>query len=184
MFDDPLFVRHGHAMTPTPLARRLVEPIRRALRGLEVTLSKAESFEAVTAVKRFTVGMRDVVESVLLPRLMRTIAATAPSIDISVVRAERRELERELSVGTLDAAIDVLLPLPEEIRRERLGQEWMTVVARRRHPRVRSKLDLDAYLAQEHILVSSRRRGLNSAATICADACVFAARATSRPAAW
>jgi len=162
MFDDPLFTRHGHAMAATPLARRLIEPVRQSLRGLEVTLSKVESFDAATAVKRFTVGMRDVVESIVLPPLMRTIAATAPHIDISVVRAERRELERELSGGTLDAAIDVLLPLPEEIRRERLGQEWLTVVARRRHPRVRAKLDLDTYLAQEHILVSSRRRGLSA----------------------
>jgi DNA-binding transcriptional LysR family regulator len=162
MFDDPLFARHGHAMTPTPLARRLVEPIRHALRGLEVTLSKTDSFEAATAVKRFTVGMRDVVECVVLPRLMRTIAATAPSIHISTVRAGRRELERELSAGTLDAAIDVGLPLPEDIERERLGQEWMTVVARPRHPRVRTRLDLDTYLAEEHILVSSRRRGLSA----------------------
>jgi len=162
MFDDPLFTRHGHTMTPTPLARRLVEPVRQALRGLEVTLSKTDSFEAATAVKRFTVGMREVVESVVLPRLMRTIAATAPSIHISTVRAGRRELERELSAGTLDAAIDVGLPLPEDIERERLGQEWMTVVARPRHPRVRARLDLDTYLAEEHILVSSRRRGLSA----------------------
>jgi DNA-binding transcriptional LysR family regulator len=162
MFDDPLFTRHGHAMTPTPMARRLIEPVRKALRGLEVTLSKVDGFDAATAVERFTVGMRDVVESVVLPPLMRTIATAAPSIDISVVRAERRELERELSAGTLDVAMDVLLPLPEEIRRERLGQEWMTVVARRRHPRLRGKLDLDTYLAEEHILVSSRRRGLSA----------------------
>jgi DNA-binding transcriptional LysR family regulator len=39
MFDDPLFIRHGHAMTPTPLARRMIEPIRQSLQGLEVTLS-------------------------------------------------------------------------------------------------------------------------------------------------
>src|SRR5262245_65518342 len=52
MFDDPLFTRHGHTMTPTPLARRLVEPVRQALRGLEQTLSKADSFEAATAVDR------------------------------------------------------------------------------------------------------------------------------------
>jgi DNA-binding transcriptional LysR family regulator len=162
MFDDPLFVRHGHAMTPTPLARRLIEPVRQALRGLEVTLSKPDSFEAASAVKRFTLGMRDVVASVMLPDLMQTIARTAPRIDISIVRAERRELERELSAGTLDAAIDVLLPLPEDIRRERLGQEWMSVVASRRHPRVRARLGLDAYLAEEHILVSSRRRGLSA----------------------
>ena len=53
--------------------------------------------------------------------LAPVIAAAAPRITISSVRAERRELERELSAGTLDAAIDVLLPLPEEVRRERLG---------------------------------------------------------------
>jgi DNA-binding transcriptional LysR family regulator len=162
MFDDPLFTRAGHAMTPTPLARRLIEPVRQALQGLEVTLSKVDRFDPKSAVKRFTVGMRDMLEAVVLPGLMRTIAQAAPRIDISVVRAERRELERELSAGTLDVAIDVLLPLPEEIRRERLAREWLTVVARRRHPKVRGKLDLDAYLAHEHILVSSRRRGLSA----------------------
>ena len=36
--------------------------------------------------------------------------------------------------------------------RQRIGVEWLTVVARRRHPHVRSRLDLDTYLAQEHIL--------------------------------
>ena len=162
MFDDPLFIRQGHAMTPSPLARRMLEPIRQSLQGLEVTLNKVDRFDPATAVKRFTIGMRDVMESVVLPDLMREVARSAPRVDISVVRAERRELERELSAGTLDAAIDVLLPLPEEIRRDRLAVEWLTVMARRRHPKVRSKLDLDTYLAQEHILVSSRRRGLSA----------------------
>jgi DNA-binding transcriptional LysR family regulator len=162
MFDDPLFVRHGHAMTPTPLARRLIEPVRQALRSLEVTLARAESFEAATAVKRFTVGMRDAMESVVLAPMMQVIARAAPRIDVSIVRAERRELERELSAGTLDAAIDVGLPLPEDIQRQRLGQEWMTVLARRRHPRVKARLSLEAYLAEQHILVSSRRRGLSA----------------------
>ena len=162
MFDDPLFTRHGHSMTPTPLARRMIEPIRQALQGLEVTLNKVDRFDPGSAAKRFTVGMRDVVESVVLPGLMGTIARSAPRIDISIVRAERREIERELSAGTLDAAVDVLLPLPEEIRRQRLGSEGLTVVARRQHPRVRAMLNLETYLAQEHIQVSSRRRGLSA----------------------
>jgi DNA-binding transcriptional LysR family regulator len=162
MFDDPLFTRHGHVMTPTPLARQIVEPIRQSLRQLEVTLSKVDRFDPAGAAKRFTVGMRDVLESAVLPRLMRDIAKTAPRVDISIVRAERRELESELNAGTLDAAIDVLLPLPDEIRRQRLDVEWLTVLARRRHPKVRGGLDLDTYLAQEHIAVSSRRRGLTA----------------------
>jgi DNA-binding transcriptional LysR family regulator len=162
MFDDPLFTRHGHLMTPTPLARRLIEPIRQSLQGLEETLNKVDRFDPASAVKRFTIGMRDVVESVVLPGLMRGIATRAPRVDISIVRAGRRELERELAAGTLDAAIDILLPLPDEIRRQRLGEEWLSVVARRGHPRLRASLDLDTYLAQEHILVSSRRRGLSA----------------------
>jgi DNA-binding transcriptional LysR family regulator len=162
MFDDPLFTRHGHAMTPTPLARRMIEPIRQSLQGLEVTLSKVDRFDPGSASKRFVVGMRDALESAVLATLMRNIAKEAPRIDISVVRTERRDIERELSAGTIDVALDVMLPLPEEIRRQRLGVEWLTIVARRRHPKVRGRPTLDTYLAQEHIAVSSRRRGLSA----------------------
>jgi DNA-binding transcriptional LysR family regulator len=162
MFDDPLFVRRGHAMAPTPLARQLIEPIRQALQSFEVTLTRSNRFDPGSATKRFNVGMRDALESAVLGGLMGSIAKSAPRIDISVVRTERRDIERELSVGTLDVALDVLLPLPEEIRRQHLEVEWLTVVARRRHPRVRTRLDLDTYLAQEHIAVSSRRRGLSA----------------------
>jgi DNA-binding transcriptional LysR family regulator len=162
MFDDPLFTRHGHAMTPTPLARRMIEPIRQALQGLEVTLSKVDRFDPASASKRFVVGMRDALESAVLADLMRNITKAAPRVDISVVRTERRDIERELSAGTLDVALDVMLPLPEEIRRHHLGVEWLTIVARRRHPSVRGRPTLDTYLAQEHIAVSSRRRGLSA----------------------
>lgn len=162
MFEDPLFARHGHVMTPTPLARQMIEPVRQSLRGLEVTLSKLERFDPGDATKRFTVGMREAFEPVVLPELMRHVARSAPRVAISIVRAERREFERELSAGTLDVALDVLLPLPEEIRRRRLVGERITVVARRRHPKLGAKLDLETYLGQEHILVSSRRRGLSA----------------------
>ena len=162
MFDDPLFTRHGHAMTPTPLARRMIEPIRQSLQGLEVTLSKVDRFDPGSATKRFLVGMRDAQESAVLANLMRNVTKEAPRIDISVVRTERRDIERELSAGTLDVALDVMLPLPEEIRRQHLGVEWLTVVARRRHPKIRGRPTLDTYLAQEHIAVSSRRRGLSA----------------------
>ena len=162
MFDDPLFTRHGHAMMPTPLARRMIEPIRQSLQGLEVTLSKVDRFDPGSATKRFVIGMRDALESAVLADLMANIAKAAPRVDISVVRTERRDIERELSAGTLDVALDVMLPLPEEIRRQHLGVEWLTIVARRLHPKIRGRPTLDTYLAQEHIAVSSRRRGLSA----------------------
>ena len=36
---DPLFIRRGRAMTPTPLARRMIEPIRQSLQKIEATLT-------------------------------------------------------------------------------------------------------------------------------------------------
>ena len=51
MIDDPLFTRHGRLMMPTPLARRMIEPIRQSLQTIEATLTKRDPFAPATAVK-------------------------------------------------------------------------------------------------------------------------------------
>ena len=159
MFGDPLFERDGRAMVPTPLARRMIEPLRRTLRSLEITLNEVSQFDPATSEKRFTVAVRDVLESTLLPPFMQRVTRLAPKIEIAVVRAHRRELESELAMGTVDAAMDVLLPLSESIRRKRVALDPLVVVARKGHPAVRRRLNLVTYLKQDHILVSSRRSG-------------------------
>ena len=159
LFDDPLFMRQGKAMIPTPLARVMIDPVRQSLQGFEATLKRVDRFDPATARKHFTVGMRDVRELTVLPNLLRAVTRAAPFIDIAVVRAERKQLETELAAGTLDAAIDVRLALSDEVRRQLIDAERLVVVARPRHPTVKRDLDLETYLSQEHILVSSRRRG-------------------------
>jgi DNA-binding transcriptional LysR family regulator len=159
LFDDPLFIRQGRAMIPTPLARLMIDPVRQSLQGFEATLKRVDRFDPATARKHFTVGMRDVRELTVLPNLLRSVTRAAPFIDIAIVRAERKQLEMELAVGTLDAAIDVRLALSDEVRRQLINAERLVVVARPRHPTVKEGLDLETYLSQEHILVSSRRRG-------------------------
>jgi DNA-binding transcriptional LysR family regulator len=159
LVDDALFLRRGQAMVPTPLARMIIDPVRQSLQGFETTLKRADRFDPTSAHKHFTVGMRDVRELTALPGLMQAITAQAPFVDIAVVRAERKQLEHELAAGTLDAAVDVRLALSEEVRRQHIDSERLVVMARPRHPRVKRSLDLNTYLAQEHVLVSSRRRG-------------------------
>src|SRR6476661_5953684 len=108
----------------------------------EATLQRVDRFDPATARKHFTVGMRDVRELTVLPNLLRTVTRAAPFIDIAIVRAERNQLEHELATGSLDAAIDVRLPLSDEVRRRRINAEQLVVVARPRHPRVKRELDL------------------------------------------
>ena len=158
-FADPLFVRRGRALAPTPLARKMIEPVRRALRELEVSVARVDAFDPSRMRKRFVVGMRDVHEATLLPELLRAISGSAPMIDLSSVRVNRRDLEAELATGSVDMAVDVSLPLSDEIRRAQLTTGKFVVVARRGHPKLPSILDLRTYLVQEHIMVTSRRRG-------------------------
>lgn len=160
MFDDPLFVRQGHAMVSTPLARNIIEPVRRSLRGLEVTLNGLDAFDPATTTKRFNIALRDVLEATILPPLMLRVRNEAPLVDIAASQVDRRDLQNEMATGELDGAIDVLLPLPNDIMRTRIYQDSTVVVARQGHPAINGTLDIDTYLKQDHVLASSRRRGV------------------------
>jgi DNA-binding transcriptional LysR family regulator len=160
MFDDPLFIRQGHTMVSTPLARNMIDPVRRALRGLEVTLNGLDRFDPATTPKQFKLALRDVLEATILPPLVSNISRVAPLVDIAASQVDRRALESELAAGTLDAAIDVLLPLSNDILRTRIDQDTTVVVARKGHPAIDGSIDIETYLKQDHILTSSRRKGL------------------------
>ncbi len=159
LFDDPLFVRDGRGLAPTPLTRGLIEPLRRSLRSLDAVLDDAGGFDPGQAQAQFTIATRDPVEILALPPVMRRIATTAPNVDLRIVEVRRRSIETALASGTLDLAIDVLLPLSNSVHRQRIAADPLVVVARQGHPQVGSDFALATYLEQQHVLVTSRRKG-------------------------
>ena len=158
LFDDPLFVRQGHAMIPTPVARSVVEPVRRALRALEATVTETSRFDPAETQKHMVLGIHESLEAIVLPGVMRRLIERAPFIDVTALPIDRRQLEARLADGTLDVALDVLLPLSGDVLHRPVVQDRMVVVVRRDHPEIGSSLDLATYLRQQHILVTSRRR--------------------------
>lgn len=156
---DPLFVRDGQKLAPTPLARSLVEPLRRSLHGLESTLNQLKRFDPATTAHRFTVGLRDLTEAIVLPPFIERVTRAAPGVEIGVGPVDRRNLEADLKVGALDVAVDILVPVSDHVLRRRLISDRLVVVMRKRHPLARKKMDLDTYIALEHIVASSRQRG-------------------------
>jgi DNA-binding transcriptional LysR family regulator len=160
---DPLFVRQGRGIAATPLARSIAGPIRDALRNLQTTLGNAGSFDAATSGRCFRIGMRDSLEWTVLTPLTATITTAAPGTDLVSLRLDRRRLEQHLASGEMDIALDVLLPLADHVPHERVQLDSFVVIARRDHPSLqrlrKGAWDLESYLAQQHIQVSSRRRG-------------------------
>ena len=159
LFDDPLFVREGRSLAPTSLTKRLIQPLRQSLQALGALIEKGESFDPAVSETVFTVSMRDPMEVLILPRMMQRLRRIAPRIDLRTAQVRRRSLEGGLADGTLDAAFDVALPLSERIHRQRVSADRFVVAARTGHPRVRPGFTLTTYLAEKHVMVTSRRRG-------------------------
>jgi DNA-binding transcriptional LysR family regulator len=159
LLNDPLFERHGNEMTPTPRARALAGTVGLVLGGLEDMLQRAEHFDPATSRRSFTIAMRDAHEATFIPAMLDLFASEAPHVGMSSVRLDRRNLENDLMSGNLDAAVDMELPVSAEIRRQQIDSEPLVVLARKGHPTVNGKLSVEAYVAQEHVLVTGRRRG-------------------------
>ncbi|GGX22903.1 LysR family transcriptional regulator [Undibacterium macrobrachii] len=164
MFDDPLFVRQGAAMVPTSFTRGIITQVRQGLQLFEASLQTDQSFHPAQTQRRFHLGLRDVFEATILPPLVQKISEQAPGITIASVRVDRREIETALSSGDLDMVLEVPIPLSNQIRQQRVSRDRLIVLSRKGHPQMPKKknqvLDLDIYLQQAHVLVSSRRQGV------------------------
>lgn len=159
LFGDPLFVRRGNSMVPTPLTRNSIASVRAALRELERTLLETREFDPAQAERRLALCIPSSMEEALLPPLLQRIAASAPRVDLVTNRSERQRLESRLEAGVFDVAIDVLLQHSDEVLHRRVLRERLVVVARRDHPHIQAGFDLEAYLRQQHVLISTRREG-------------------------
>lgn len=159
LLDDPLFERHGNEMIPTPKARALAVTIGHSLGNIEQMLLRGGHFDPASSQRGFTIAARESHEVAFLPALIERVTREAANIDIAAVRIERRDLEEDLQSGELDAAVDVALPLSAEVRRERLRSEPLVVLVRADHPAIGDTLDIETYLAREHVLITGRRRG-------------------------
>lgn len=159
-FDDPLFIRQGNEMRPTAVAKNVIADVREALHQLQVCLVQSHQFEPSTSRKNFRLSLHGSSEPFYLPRLMKKLAKESPLINlISHRRVNRSELENKLASGDIDIAIDALIPVSENIFHTQIEQDEMVVVARSDHPAQIETLDLEQYLALEHVLVSTRSSG-------------------------
>ncbi len=158
-FNDPLFIRDGRRMVPSLRARQIAPQVEQALQTLQSVTRIEKHFDAATAQRRYQIGMRDLLEFVLLPELLQNLQQQAPSISLQSRPIERRRLERMLASGGLDLAIDVPIPTGEDIHRELLLRDTLCAVARRSHRLARQRLTLERWLGVQHVVVSARASG-------------------------
>jgi DNA-binding transcriptional LysR family regulator len=157
-FDDPLFVRTAAGMQPTPYAAELVELVRDGLGKLEIALRHRPTFDPARADRRFTLCFTDISQAVLLPRLLAHVKQAAPRVGFDIVPISEAT-PHLLQTGEADLAIGFMPQLEAGFYQQTLFEQRFVCVVRADHPRIRSRLTLKQFTAEEHIVVTASATG-------------------------
>lgn len=162
---DPLILRRGQEMAPTPRALALWPAVREALRQLQEVLTPS-NFAPAIASTTFVLAMADATAARLMPGLIAIMDRDAPGVSIRVVplttRDPRHLLDLEgvdLAIGYFPAALADLTARAQAgeavaFAQQRLYSGEYVCVMRRDHPLATGPFTLNRYCAARHLLVS------------------------------
>lgn len=164
-FGDPLFVRVGSRMAPTPLAEGMAAPLRAALLELHRVVAAPGSFVAADSRRTFRVACPDLVELLLMPWITRHLEEAAPGVELVLQPVLQESRGGLLSSGDLDLAVVPVLagrPLGRsgELVQRSLFRDTFSSFLREGHPLLaEGALSVESWAAQRHLLVSPAGRG-------------------------
>lgn len=157
---DPLLVRAGRGLVPTPRAIELRTQVGQLVDGANAVLRPAERLDLGRLTRRFTLRTSEGFAETFGPRLLARLSAEAPGVTLHFIgkpdkeSAPLREGEVDIETGVIDATTAPelrALPLFED--------RWVGVVAAK-HPLARGKVTAKRYADAGHVHV--QRRGLHS----------------------
>ncbi|MCX4234860.1 LysR family transcriptional regulator [Streptomyces ortus] len=153
---DDILVRTGHSMTPTPYAMSVREDVHRLVRQAHEVLSPIRELAPATMDRTFTIQCHDAVAASPLPVLVGRLRQQAPGVQLRAL-AENSVDTDDLRHGRVHLELGGGRPSLPEFRSEPLGTDPFVVAMRADHP-CATGLDLKAYAAHPHVLVSRRGR--------------------------
>lgn len=159
MLNDPLFVRTGHSMTPTPVAQNIIVPAREALELLRKSVQQSHVFEPSTSTKSFNFASRDLLEVSIMPRLMSRLQSLAPNVTLTNYEIARSQVVSSMASGNLDFYADASTFTDIHLKKQLIATDRFVVMARKNHPHIKNELTLENFLTLGHINVSNRKSG-------------------------
>jgi DNA-binding transcriptional LysR family regulator len=159
MLNDPLFVRTGHSMTPTPVAQNIIVPARAALELLRKSVQESHTFDPLIAEKQFNFASRDLLEVSILPRLLAHLEDGSPNITLANFEISRSKVVSEMANGNLDFFADASTFTDPHLHKACIATDRYVVLARKNHPKLKNGLDLETFLDMNHINVTYRHDG-------------------------
>lgn len=151
LLGDPLVVRSGRGLVPTPRALELEPHLRAAIRALERVVAGEAGFDPATSTRTFALALSDAQQICDLPQVARAFAARLPRAQLRVVSVDHFEAAGGLQGGEIDAAIAPASAPEPGCHACDLYEETGVLVVRRDHPAARRPLTREAWAGLRHI---------------------------------
>jgi DNA-binding transcriptional LysR family regulator len=156
---DPLLVRAGRSLVPTPRALDLRERVSQLVQDGEAVLRPAEGLNLKQIERIFTLRTSEGFVENFGPALIARVGEEAPGVRLRFVQKPNKD-SAPLRDGTVDLETGVVeKTTAPELRVQVLFRDRYIGVVRKGHPLSRGKITPSRYAAGRHICVS--REGLD-----------------------
>ena len=156
---DPLLVRAGRGLVPTPRALELRERVARLVQDGEAVLRPAEVLDLKQLTRTFTIRASEGFAETFGPSLIARLEKDAPGVRLRFMQKPNKD-SAPLREGAVDMELGVIgATTGPEIRTLALFRDRFIGAVRKGHPLSKGKITPARYAAGRHVLVS--RRGLD-----------------------
>src|SRR6195256_1108307 len=156
---DPLLVRAGRGLVPTPRALELRDQVGQLVHDAEAVLRPAETLDLKRLIRTFTLRTREGFVESFGPDLIARVGRQAPGVRLRFVPKPDKD-SASLRDGTVDLETGVVGDtIGPEVRAQGLFRDRLIGVVRSGHPLGKGRITPARYAAGRHIAVS--RRGLD-----------------------
>ena len=154
---DPLLVRAGRGLVPTPRAAELRDRVHQLTRDVRAVLTPDVSHLDVASLERtFTIRANEGFVAALSASLVAAVTEAAPRVRLRFAPKPEKDA-RPLREGQIDLEIGVLGAFAPEVRTQSLFRDKFVGVARIGHPLL-SGTDItpERYAACDHVVASRK----------------------------
>lgn len=151
---DPLLVRAGRGLVPTPRALELRERVGSLVHEGQILLRPTKALDLSKVERTFTMRTSDGFVENFGPRLLARVGAEAPAIRLNFLQKSDKE-SAPLREGRIDLETAVVEPsMGPELRTQALFRDRLIGAVSESHPLARKQISAKDYAEGRHVIVS------------------------------
>ncbi|MEZ9720293.1 LysR substrate-binding domain-containing protein [Vibrio splendidus] len=153
LFDDPLFFRESHGVSPSKLAKSIYPQLSTAVHQIKLTAPPLSNFNPETSSRKFMISTASVFGLSILSVVSNLIFTQAPKVK---VKADSNLAHKDMSSllrNHYDLSIDIDHGQYPGLKSEEILREELCVLCHVNHPRLTNPtVSIEQFLSEKHVV--------------------------------